>query len=85
MKNLPTSIVDRIKSYDQKSDLSRVTGIDDGEEETVLDFGIKPGMNRGMFSNIDAAVGTQSRYSARGMGAYFNDHNRFMAFGRCVQ
>ena len=80
LKNLPTSIVDRIKSYDQKSDLSRVTGIDDGEEETVLDFGIKPGMNRGMFSNIDAAVGTQSRYSARGMGAYFNDHNRFMAF-----
>ena len=80
LKNLPTSIVDRIKSYDQKSDLSRVTGIDDGEEQTVLDFGIKPGMNKGMFSNVDVAAGTESRYSARGMGAYFNDHNRFMVF-----
>ena len=32
MKNLPTSIVQTIKAYDQKSDLSRVTGIDDGNE-----------------------------------------------------
>ena len=38
MKNLPTSIVQTIKAYDQKSDLSRVTGIDDGNESTVLDF-----------------------------------------------
>ena len=41
MKNLPTNIVNRIKAYDEKSDLSRVTGIDDGNEQTVLDFGIK--------------------------------------------
>ena len=33
MKNLPTSIVERVKAYDQKSDLARVSGIDDGEEE----------------------------------------------------
>lgn len=35
LKNLPTSIIDKIKAYDQKSDLSRVTGIDDGNESTV--------------------------------------------------
>lgn len=80
LKNLPTSIVDRIKAYDQKSDLSRVTGIDDGEEQTVLDFGLKPGMHKGMFSNIDLSVGTNSRYSDRLMGAYFNDKYRFMLF-----
>ena len=80
LKNLPTSIIEKIKAYDQKSDLSRVTGIDDGEEQTVLDFGVKRGMNRGMFSNIDLGLGTQSRYSARGMAAYFNDNNRLMLF-----
>ena len=63
MKNLPTSIVQTIKAYDQKSDLSRVTGIDDGNESTVLDFGIKSGMNKGLFSNIDLGIGTHNRYS----------------------
>ncbi len=41
MKNLPTTMVDKIKSYERKSDLARVTGIDDGEEETVLDLTVR--------------------------------------------
>ena len=65
MKNLPTSIVERVKAYDQKSDLARVSGIDDGEEETVLDFGIKRGMNKGFMLNADLAAGTRDRYSGR--------------------
>lgn len=81
LKNLPTSIVDKIKAYDEKSDLSRVTGIDDGEEQTVLDFGLKRGRNKGIFSNIDLAAGTHRRYSEKFMGAYFNSDNRFMVFG----
>jgi len=65
MKNLPTNIIDRIKAYDKQSDLARVSGIEDGEEETVLDFGIKQGMNRGIMANADIAVGTKDRYSGR--------------------
>ena len=80
LKNLPTSIIEKIKAYDEKSDLSKVTGIDDGEEQTVLDFGIKKGMNKGLISNIDLGVGNKSRYNMRGMGGYFNDNNRFMLF-----
>ena len=68
MKNLPTNIIDRIKAYDQKSDLARVSGIDDGEEETVLDFGIKKGMNKGMMANVDLAAGTEKRYAGRVFG-----------------
>lgn len=78
LKNLPTSIIDQIKSYDEKSDLAKVTGIDDGEEQTVLDFGIKKGMNKGLMTNIDAAIGTHNRYSERAMGAYFNANHRLM-------
>lgn len=80
LKNLPTSIIDKIKAYDEKSDLAKVTGIDDGEEETVLDFGIKRGMNKGLIANADLAMGTKQRYSERGMAAYFNDRNRLMLF-----
>ncbi len=73
MKNLPTSIIERVKAYDQKSDLARVSGIDDGEEETVLDFGIKQGMNKGLMLNADLAKGTKDRYSGRIFGGWMKD------------
>ena len=68
MKNLPTSIVERVRAYDQKSDQARVTGIDDGEEETVLDFGVKKGMNHGQMLNVNLGAGTKDRYSNRAFG-----------------
>ena len=80
MKNLPTSVIEMVKAYDEKSDLARVSGIDDGEEQTVLDFGVKRGMNKGMFANIDAGVGTEDRYTGRGMAAVFQDKIRVMGF-----
>ena len=81
MKNLPTSIVERVKAYDEKSDLSRITGIDDGNEQTVLDFGLKRGMNRGTVANVDAGIGTEKRYTGRLMGMTFRDGFRLMGFG----
>lgn len=80
LKNIPTSIINNIKAYDKQSDEARVTGIDDGEEETVLDFGVKKGMNKGIFSNIDLGIGTKNRYSERGMVAFFNDKFKLMGF-----
>lgn len=81
MKNLPTNIIDKIKAYDEKSDLAKITGIDDGEEQTVLDFGIKRGMNKGYMMNADAAIGTHGRYAERLMGGYFKDKLKLMLFG----
>ena len=78
MKNLPTNIIERVRAYDQKSDLARVSGIDDGEEETVLDFGIKTGMNKGIMLNADLGAGTKDRYSSRIFGGLMKDD--FKAF-----
>ena len=79
MKNLPTNIIDRIKAYDQQSDLARVSGIEDGEEETVLDFGIKAGMNKGIMANADLAAGTKHRYAGRIFGGIMqNDMKVFL-------
>ncbi len=81
MKNLPTSIVEKVKAYQEKSDLAKMTGVDDGEEETVLDFGLKKGMNRGKIFNADLAAGTKSRYATRATGIYTKDDMRFMLMG----
>ena len=81
MKNLPTSIIQSIKAYDEKSDMARVTGVDDGEEETVLDFGIKRGMNKGLMMNADMAAGTKHRYAERLMVGVMKDDIKVMGFG----
>ena len=81
LKNIPVSIIQNMKFYDQQSDQSRITGIDDGEKETVLDFSIKKGMNRGYMTNLDIAGGTKNRYASRGMGSSFTDKVRFVLLG----
>ncbi|MCE2616790.1 TonB-dependent receptor [Phocaeicola oris] len=81
LKNLPVDMVDRVKAYDKKSDLARITGIDDGEEETVLDLTVKKGMNQGFFGNADLSVGTKDRYSGRMMMNYFKDRTQFSVIG----
>ena len=57
MKNIPVNIIDRIKTYRRKSDFTRITGVEDGEEETVLDLRVKKNMHKGWLSNYDAALG----------------------------
>ncbi len=81
LKNLPVSIIQNVKFYDQQSDQARITGIEDGNKDTVLDFTIKKGMNRGYMTNLDLAGGTKNRYATRGMGSSFTDKTRFVLMG----
>ncbi len=78
LKNLPTYIIEKVRAYDEKSDLARITGIDDGNEQTVLDFGVRAGMNRGTIMNADLGAGTKDRYSGRLFGMYMRDDYRIM-------
>lgn len=71
LKNVPVDLVDKVKFYDKQSDFSRITGIDDGEEETVLDLQMKKGADQGFFGNVDLAYGTHDRYSLKNMSNYF--------------
>ena len=64
LQNLPVDMIEKINAYDRQSDNARITGIDDGEEETVLDLTVKKGMNQGWIGNMDGGIGTEDRYSA---------------------
>lgn len=81
LKNLPVEMIDKLKTYDKKSDLARITGIDDGEEETVLDLTVKKEMNTGWFGNVDGAIGTKDRYSGRAMINYFRGPTQVSLIG----
>jgi hypothetical protein len=58
-KNFTTDMIERIQVIDKKSDLTLLTGIDDGEEETVINLTIKKGMKKGWMSNIQAGAGRE--------------------------
>ena len=81
LKNLPVNIIQNMKFYDQQSDQARITGIEDGNKETVIDFTIKKGMNRGYMTNLDLAGGTRHRYASRAMGSSFTDKTRVVLMG----
>lgn len=61
-KNLPVDMVDKLQVVNRKSDLARLTGVDDGEEETVINLTVKKGMKNGYFGTAEAGYGTDSRY-----------------------
>ena len=56
-KNLPAKIINKVKVVNKKSEQAEFTGIDDGEEETILDLNIKPGMMKGLFGNFSLGGG----------------------------
>ena len=56
-KNIPAKIVNKLKVIQKKSEQAEFTGIDDGEEEQVIDLSIKPGMMKGAFGNVMAGGG----------------------------
>lgn len=70
-KNLPVNMVEKLQVVDRKSDLARLTGVDDGEDETVINLTVKQGMKNGYFGTIEGGYGTDSRY----MGSF--NINRF--------
>ncbi|MDE6197949.1 MAG: outer membrane beta-barrel protein, partial [Muribaculaceae bacterium] len=61
-RNLPVDIVDKLQVVDRKSDLARMTGVDDGEDETVINLTVKKNMKKGWFGNVEAGYGTDNRY-----------------------
>ena len=73
-KNIPAKMIEKIKVVEKKSDQALFTGIDDGEEEMVIDLSVKPGMMDGWFGNTMAGGG----HDVPGGGSDMNDP-RFQA------
>ena len=63
-KNLPANMIEKLQVVDRKSDMARLTGVDDGEDETVINLTVKRGMDEGWFGTAEAGYGTDKRYAA---------------------
>ena len=56
-QNLPAKIVEKIKVVRKKSEQAEFTGIEDGNEEQIIDLSVKKGMMNGLMGNFSAGGG----------------------------
>ncbi len=56
-QNIPAKLVEKVKVVKKKSEQAEFTGIDDGEDETIIDLSIQKGMMNGLFGNAMAGGG----------------------------
>ena len=57
-QNIPAKLVKKLKVIRKKSEQAEFTGIDDGQEETVIDLGLTEGANlNGIVGRVTAGVG----------------------------
>ena len=87
LKNLPANMVKDAKTYDKRSEQAELTGIDDDDEEFVLDFTVRKGFKDGLVGKIWAAGGhdiggeDDFRYDGHIDLSKFNDDGNFSVIG----
>ena len=84
-RNLEIDIIDKLQIIEKKSDLEELTGIDDGERETIINLTIKKDRKKGWINNIQAGLGNlvrdvsaeNLRYASRSMINKFSADNKY--------
>lgn len=81
LQNLPADWVSRIKAYEKKSEYTEQTGIDDGEEQPVLDITMKKELNQAWIARANAGYGTEERYTGKLFLSHSTERSRVSLYG----
>ena len=81
LDNLPYYTVKELKVYDKSTKQSELIGHDVEKKDYVMDVALKREYNRGYMGNVEAGLGSDSRYMSRLFGLYYDDHSRVSVFG----
>ena len=79
LKNLPAEVISKIQVFDQQSDQSQFTGVDDGNTIKTINIVTKSNMRNGQFGKIYAGYGPdtdENRYKTGGSINFFNKDMR---------
>lgn len=79
-RNLPADIIDKVQLYDQSSDQSQFSGVDDGNRERTINLTIRKDKGKGYFGQNALGAGPSpgaqaTRYQARLNVNRFNNRN----------
>lgn len=81
-KNLPAAAVDKIQVFDQKSEFSQFSGVDDGNEEKSINLTLKDDHKKGTFGTVGGGYGTDDRYQLSANVNQFREDNQFSFIGK---
>ncbi len=81
IENLRADAVDKVQSYDKKSDQAEFTGVDDGSRSKTLNLVLKDDKKKGYMGKIVAGGGTEERYSGEAMLNYFKGKKKASVYG----
>jgi hypothetical protein len=80
-RNLGADVIKKVQIFDDKSEQSKLTGIDDGKTEKTVNLELKDDAKKGGFGKVTASGGTDSRVSASGNYNKFDTKNQFSLIG----
>ncbi|MGL4630169.1 MAG: TonB-dependent receptor, partial [Leadbetterella sp.] len=80
-KQLPAESINRIQVFDDKSEQSKLTGIEDGKRDKTVNLELKEEFKKGGFGKITAGIGTDERLMTKGNYNRFNQKNQFSIVG----
>ncbi len=80
-KNLGAETISKVQVFNDKSEQSKLTGIDDGKKEKAINLELKEEYKKGSFGKVTGAVGSDSRMAARGNYNKFNKTSQFSILG----
>jgi len=90
-KNLGAEAISKVQVYNEKSEQSKLTGVDDGSKEKAMNLELKEEFKKGSFGKVSVAAGTRAetemnRLAARGNYNRFNDKTQlsFIGYGNNI-
>ena len=63
-ENLPADMVKKVQVYDDQSDLSKITGIDDGDRTKTINLKLKKDRKKGLFGTVEGGGGIDDDVNA---------------------
>ncbi|BDD05231.1 outer membrane beta-barrel protein [Aureibacter tunicatorum] len=81
LNSIPADVVDKVEVYDEQSERSRMTGVDDGNTTKTMNVVTKEDKRTGVFGNAYAGYGTDDRYSAGFNVSAFDKDKRLTVIG----
>jgi hypothetical protein len=73
-QNLPADAISKIQIIDSKTEQSKISGIDDGKREKVINLVLKDDKKGGYFGSVSIAGGTSDRYLTSGSINHFKEN-----------
>ncbi len=76
-KNLPAEAITKVQIFNDKTEQSKVTGVDDGKKEKTVNLELKDGFKKGGFGKLTAGAGLDGNGGAGPRGEIKGNYNKF--------